>query len=191
MPTLGNTLNELLEAVLAGFLIIAVLRFLMQLCAVDTRNPITSLIARLTYPPIRVLRLFLPQGRRIDYASVLLMLGVASAKIMLRHGAPPEQLMAWGGVAVVAIAEVLHAVIGLLTMTLIISVVLSWFAPQTSHPAAHMVRELCAPVLRPFQRIIPAWQGLDFSPILAFLTLNFVNKLLLSIDHYGLRLMLN
>ena len=40
------------------------------------------------------------------------------------------------------------------------------------------LRDVCEPFLRLFRRIIPAFGGLDFSPILAIITLQIVNRVL-------------
>jgi uncharacterized protein YggT (Ycf19 family) len=40
------------------------------------------------------------------------------------------------------------------------------------------LRDICEPFLRIFRRIIPAFGGLDFSPILAIFTLQIVNRIL-------------
>jgi YggT family protein len=38
------------------------------------------------------------------------------------------------------------------------------------------LRDICEPFLRVFRRIIPAFGGIDFSPILAIFTLQIVNS---------------
>jgi YggT family protein len=40
------------------------------------------------------------------------------------------------------------------------------------------LRDICEPFLRLFRRIIPAFGGLDLSPILAIFTLQIVNRIL-------------
>ena len=40
------------------------------------------------------------------------------------------------------------------------------------------LRDICEPFLRIFRRIIPAFGGLDLSPILAILTLQIINRVL-------------
>ena len=40
------------------------------------------------------------------------------------------------------------------------------------------LRDICEPFLRIFRRIIPAFGGLDFSPILAIITLQIINRVL-------------
>jgi uncharacterized protein YggT (Ycf19 family) len=40
------------------------------------------------------------------------------------------------------------------------------------------LRDICEPFLRIFRRVIPAFGGLDFSPILAIITLQIINRIL-------------
>jgi YggT family protein len=42
------------------------------------------------------------------------------------------------------------------------------------------LRDVCEPFLRLFRRVIPAFGGIDFSPILAIFTLQIVNSLLVN-----------
>ncbi|HEX3910468.1 MAG TPA: YggT family protein [Solirubrobacteraceae bacterium] len=42
------------------------------------------------------------------------------------------------------------------------------------------LRDICEPFLRLFRRIIPAFGGIDFSPILAILTLQIVNTVVVN-----------
>jgi YggT family protein len=42
------------------------------------------------------------------------------------------------------------------------------------------LRDICEPFLRLFRRIIPAFGGFDFSPILAIITLQIVNSVLVA-----------
>ena len=60
---------------------------------------------------------------------------------------------------------------------LIISVILSWVAPGSHNPGAHLVSQLCEPVLAPFRRLLPNLGGLDISPIFAFLAIKLLDML--------------
>jgi YggT family protein len=42
------------------------------------------------------------------------------------------------------------------------------------------LRDICEPFLRIFRRVIPAFGGLDFSPILAIFTLQIVNSVVVN-----------
>lgn len=42
------------------------------------------------------------------------------------------------------------------------------------------LRDICEPFLRIFRRLIPAFGGIDFSPILAILSLQIINSILVN-----------
>ncbi|MGH8466032.1 MAG: YggT family protein, partial [Pseudomonas sp.] len=63
---------------------------------------------------------------------------------------------------------------------LIISIVASFIAPFSAHPALVLVRQLTEPIMAPFRRILPAMGGLDLSPIFVFLALQVIRIVLIS-----------
>ena len=42
------------------------------------------------------------------------------------------------------------------------------------------LRDVCEPFLRIFRRVLPAFGGIDFSPLLAILTLQIVNSIVVN-----------
>jgi YggT family protein len=71
------------------------------------------------------------------------------------------------------------------TIVLIVHVVLSWLTAfnvvNTRHPLVNGIGQvtyrLCEPVLRKIRRFLPNLGGLDLSPIVLILILQFVNTL--------------
>ncbi len=57
---------------------------------------------------------------------------------------------------------------------LVIRIILSWFRPNWSNPVFATLSQLTDPYLNLFRSIIPPLGGMDFSPILAFLLLQFL-----------------
>ena len=57
---------------------------------------------------------------------------------------------------------------------MIISVILSWVAPNSYNPGAQLVNQICEPLLAPFRKLLPNLGGLDISPIFAFIALILV-----------------
>jgi YggT family protein len=49
---------------------------------------------------------------------------------------------------------------------------------RTSDVVLGFLRDVCEPFLRIFRRLIPSFGGIDFSPILAILTLEIVNNVI-------------
>lgn len=86
------------------------------------------------------------------------------------------------------IAEFLSALIYVYTLLLILYIVIQLlfsvgFRPPYSRATDAVLgflRDICEPFLRIFRRVIPAFGGIDFSPILAILTLQIVNSVVVA-----------
>ena len=75
-------------------------------------------------------------------------------------------------------ANVIRPAPGQNLWSVIIQAVMSWFNPDPYHPAARVLAQLTAPVLRPARRIVPPISGVDLSPMLVVVALIFVSLLL-------------
>ncbi|MGM9986594.1 MAG: YggT family protein [Bacillaceae bacterium] len=56
---------------------------------------------------------------------------------------------------------------------LIIYIFMSWFPQARETKFGYWLGRICEPYLEPFRRIVPPFGMFDFSPIVAFLALNF------------------
>jgi uncharacterized protein YggT (Ycf19 family) len=82
------------------------------------------------------------------------------------------------------IADFLSALIYVYTLLIIFHIVVQLlFAAglrppynRTTDSILSFLREVCEPFLRLFRRVIPAFGGLDFSPVLAIITLSIINN---------------
>ena len=62
---------------------------------------------------------------------------------------------------------------------LLISVIVSWLAPHSSHPAILLINELIHPLCEPARKLLPPLGGLDFSIILVFMAITLIDEYLL------------
>jgi YggT family protein len=83
-----------------------------------------------------------------------------------------------GALLLVAVLELIKLLINIYLWGVIIQAVLSWFNPDPYHPAARVLAQLTAPVLRPAQRLLPPISGVDLSPMLVVIALIFLSLLL-------------
>jgi YggT family protein len=83
------------------------------------------------------------------------------------------------------IADYLSTLIYVYTLLIILYIVIQLLFSVGLRPPYSRVtdivlgflRDVCEPFLRIFRRLIPAFGGIDFSPILAILTLSIINNL--------------
>ncbi|MDD2228965.1 MAG: YggT family protein [Candidatus Cloacimonetes bacterium] len=71
-------------------------------------------------------------------------------------------------------------VIQIYTYLLFARVLMSWIIRNPANPIYHFLYELTEPVLAPIRRIMPS-MGLDLSPIIAYMILNLLARLIASL----------
>jgi len=177
MIGLSTAAVYILQTIGSLYLLIALLRFILQLVRADFYNPLSQFIVRATHPPLKPLRKVIPSFAGLDLASLVLAILVqlvlmALILMLMGYGLDnPLQLLIWSIIGVTALF------IKVFFFALIISVILSWVAPGSHNPAAELINQICEPLLVPIRRILPSMGGLDLSPIVAFLLLNLIDML--------------
>ncbi len=163
---------------LFGFYILAVmLRFLLQCVRADFYNPLVQFLVRITNPPLLPLRRIVPGYRGLDLASVVLAFALQLAEVLLVT-LLLDRNASVGGLLLLTVAELLKLLINIYLWSVVIQAVLSWFNPDPYHPAARVLAQLTAPLLRPARRLLPPISGVDLSPMLVVVALIFVSLLL-------------
>jgi YggT family protein len=74
--------------------------------------------------------------------------------------------------------SLLHLAIDAYTIILFVSVILSWFHLDQDHPLVRITAALTEPVLRPVRKVLPAVSGIDLSPLLVFMLLRVLRRVL-------------
>tara|TARA_A100001011_G_scaffold70822_1_gene72460 strand:- start:2992 stop:3585 length:594 start_codon:yes stop_codon:yes gene_type:complete len=176
-----NLLNALIfitQTIGGLYLMFVLMRLLMQISRVDYYNPISQGIIKLTDPLCAPIRRFLPFLWRIDTATLLLAIILQLIIICL--------VMKLSGGLVFDLIYVAWALVGLSALAcdiyffaLLISVVVSWLAPHSNHPAIVLINELTNPICEPARKIIPPLGGLDFSIIIVFMAITLIDQYLL------------
>ncbi len=179
MNPVQESLIFLISTVADIFISLVLLRFLFQFGSVDYRNPVVASVIRITQVPLAVLRRFVPGISGIELAPLVLVLLIGLVKIFLISmlvGVAPNLL----GAVLLTVAESLNTFIWIYIIAVIALAVMSWFSRGGVHPIAALAHQLSAPILGPIQRLLPSFGGLDFSPIVAIIALNFLQKLVVS-----------
>lgn len=159
------------------YLLVVLLRFVLQLVRANFYNPLCQFIVRATQPLLKPLRRIIPSLFGLDMSSLVLAIIVQLAlTLLLTYGTTgnPLQLLIWSIIGVTALF------LKIFFFALIISVILSWVAPGSHNPGAELVNQICEPALAPFRKILPSMGGLDISPILAFMVLKLLDMLVIN-----------
>ena len=75
----------------------------------------------------------------------------------------------------------LENVLNIYIWVVIAAAVISWVTPNPYNPVVRLLRRLTEPVLAPLRQLLPPWKtfGLDFSPMIVILLIQWVAKPLL------------
>ena len=74
--------------------------------------------------------------------------------------------------------NVISFVVTALTILIVARIAVSWIGLSPWHPVVRWLRIIVDPILAPFRRILPTFSGIDFSPILAIVVINFAGQIL-------------
>jgi YggT family protein len=180
MIGLNTAAIYILQTLGSLYLLIILLRFVLQLVRADFYNPLSQFAVRATQPLLKPLRRIIPSLFGLDMSSLVLAIIVQmilmALTLLLSYGTTgdPLHLLVWSIIGVTALF------LKIFFFALIVSVILSWVAPGSHNPGAELVNQICEPVLAPLRRVLPNLGGLDISPILAFLVLKLLDMLVIN-----------
>lgn len=178
MDALKEVAVYLLNTLGSLYMMVVIVRFLLQLARADFYNPISQFVVKATNPLVLPLRRVIPGFGGFDWATLLVALLLQALLISLILGFNGRldllsvSLVAWSLIGLAA------AITKLFFFTIIVSIVFSWIAPGSNHPVLALLHQINEPMLSPLRRLLPAMGGLDLSPILAFLMINVIDILL-------------
>lgn len=71
--------------------------------------------------------------------------------------------------------------LGLYSWVIIAAALITWVSPDPRNPIVLFLRQVTEPVLAPVRRLLPPWKtgGLDFSPLIVILAIQFVERVIL------------
>ncbi len=167
----------LIRTVFGLFLMLVMLRLLLQVVRADFYNPISQFIVRATSWALKPLRRIIPGLGGFDLASVVLLLALQMLSIFL-ISLSRGMTVSFAGLVVLAIAELINLVFTIYLITIIAQAVLSWIGPGTYNPMTSLLYTLNEPVLRPIRRLIPVISGIDLSPLVALIAIQLLKILL-------------
>jgi len=145
-------LQFIVRVLLSLALFVVLARLLLQWTRADFRNPICQAVVRLTNPLVIPLRRVLPPMGKVDTASVVALVLVASVEVLilaaLRGAAFPSALQ----FAEEVVLEIARMLLQTYLFAIFLYAVLSLIAPGGYSPLQSVLTSLCEPVLRPSQR---------------------------------------
>ena len=169
----GNAVTFLIETLLGIYILIVMLRLLLQWARADFYNPLSQFIVKATRPVLAPMHRTLPSAGGIDLACVVLLVALQFAELWLISGLLGQRV-AVIAVLVRAVAELVQLAIHVFLFSILIQVVMSWITPGSYNPLLGVLHSLNEPLLGPARRIVPPVGGLDLSPIVVMVALQLV-----------------
>ncbi|ASF44945.1 YggT family protein [Methylovulum psychrotolerans] len=160
------------------YIMAVLLRFLLQWCGTSFYNPIAQLLLKITHPPLRVLRRFIPPIGRIDTSSLVLVLALqmlANFVILILKGVTVNI----GALAILSMTDVVALLLNIFIFAVFARALLSWINPGAYDSASSMLASLTDPLLALCRKFIPDVGGIDLSPLAALLFLQLAKMLVL------------
>lgn len=189
MNALDNAGIFLIQTIFDLYIMVVMLRILLQWLRADYYNPVCQLILKLTDPVANPLKSFLPGVRGIDLGLIALLIGLELIKLvlvsLLGYGALPNII----GLLVLSLAELCLSLINVFFYAMIAVIILSWVSPGNRHPIIDLLHLITDPIVQPVRRIMPPIGGFDLSAIPVLIGLKLLEIILISpLFQAGLRL---
>ncbi len=174
-----NAGTFLIETLVGLLLLVVLLRLIFQMVRADFRNPVSQFVVKVTDPMLKPLRRVIPSMGGIDMASVVLLLLIQYTELFLITLVNGIEFLPLG-MFVLGIGKVIGLIITVYTFSILIQVVLSWVNPGSHNPMVGLLYSINEPVLGRARKMLPAFQGFDFSPIVAMILLQLMSMLIVA-----------
>jgi len=179
MNPLSNAGVFLISTIFGLYILAVMLRLILQMVRADFYNPVSRFIVKITNPPLKPLRRFIPGIAGIDMASVFVMIVLQMLEFyiitLLRNFPSPDIL----GLLLYSFVELVSLGFYVFLFSIFILALLSWINPGQYNPINNLLSQITEPVLRPTRRLLPPMSGMDLSPMLAIVGLWLIKLLLL------------
>lgn len=160
----------LFETAVSLYIYVLILRVGMQWVKADYFNPASQFVIKVTHPLVSPIRGIIPALGPIDTASLVVAYLFSIIKCLLIFKFAASAIFFY------ALLSLIKAIGFFIFWLLIIRVITSWLNRQHGG-VDHLILQLTEPLIAPIRRFIPPIAGLDFSAMILFFFLIFLNKL--------------
>jgi len=160
------------------YILAVLLRFLLQWCGAAFYNPISQFLVKVTHPPLRLLRRFVPPIGKIDTSSIVLVLVLqmlANFSILLLKGVTINI----GALTILSLTDLVSLLINIFIFAVFARAMLSWLNPGAFDAASSILTSLTEPLLDTCRKFIPDLGGIDLSPLAVLLFLQLAKMVIL------------
>ncbi|WP_262965743.1 YggT family protein [Methylobacter psychrophilus] len=169
----------LIDTLFSLYILAVLIRFLLQWYGGDFYNPISQFLVKITHPPLKILRRFVPSIGKIDTSALILVLALqmlADFSIRLLFNGSMINI---GALAIISITQLISLMINVLVFAVFARALLSWINQGSFNAAASILATLTEPLLNIIRKFIPDLGGIDLSPLAALLLLQLAKMVIL------------
>lgn len=169
----------LIDSLVSLYILAVVLRFLLQWVKADFHNPVCQVLVKVTHPPLKLLRRFVPPMGQIDSSSIVLALSLqmlTNLSIILLLQKVKSSFVT---LLIFSSAHLIELGLNIFIFAVFAQALLSWFSSNNYNPTFSLLASLTDPMLNLCRKVIPDLNGLDFSPLAAIILLQLSKMLVL------------
>ncbi|MGP1871602.1 MAG: YggT family protein [Arsenophonus sp.] len=174
-------LTFIIPTIIQLYIIILLLRVLMQYVKADFYNPFSQFVIKVTQPIIEPFRCLIPTVGNIDIISLLVAYMLTIINIFFVILITKKITLISLTLLPISFIQLLSYLGKLFFLLLLIRSILNWITKWHNPIDYAIIRLLTEPIISLIHRIIPSVNGLDFSTIIAMLILIALNYLRLNI----------
>ena len=171
--SVGNAFGFLIETLFSLYLAALMLRALLEAVGADYYNPVCQILLKVTEPLVAPLSKLIPRVGRFNTAAVVAMIAIQTVAVLVVSaisGFSPDPLQA----LIIGLFRLVRMLLVMYMVLIIAEVILSWVGGGMRHPIIPLIYQLTRPVLAPIRRVIPSIAGLDLSPLIAIIAIQFL-----------------
>ncbi|NOR81410.1 MAG: YggT family protein [Methyloprofundus sp.] len=175
---LSNPIIFLLDTVFSFYILAVFLRFLLQWFGGDFYNPISQFLVKITHPPLRFLRRYIPAVGKVDTSSLVLLMSLQMFSdfiVLTLKGVS----FSFAALTLLSFSQLLSLLINIFVFAVFARALLSWVNPGRFNAASNILYSVTEPLLSSCRRIIPDIGGIDLSPLIVLLGLQLTKMLII------------
>jgi YggT family protein len=167
----------LINVIFDLYTIVLIVRLVLAWVGADSSHPFIQLIIKITSPVVKPLKSFLPDVKDIELSTLVLIILLQSIKwFLISILTPGFGIPNIIGVLISGIASSLSLAITVFFYAFLALFILSFI--QQNSPFYRQLLKFCRPVLAPIQKVVPPISGIDLSPAIACIILQFIKIVL-------------
>ena len=171
-----TSMSYLFISIINLYAFFVLLNFLFRLVQADYFNPLIQSILKITDPPISIFRIIIKPFYNLDMASLILAVLIQFLVFAIYSF---NEIIDFdlGLLVTCSIYSIVLAIVRVVFWIMLLGVIFSWIG-DLGNPIIRLIREIADSFFKPFRQVMPDTGMLDFSPILAFFSIYFVEILI-------------